>query len=99
LEDRALIDLVLRELNSIMKVKGIPTYTHVSRWDKAIPQYHLGHLSVVKKMEEFEKRCAGLFLSGNYRGGIAVGDCVMNSDLTARRAIEYLTNTRTEISA
>ena len=99
LDDKTLIALVMRELQSIMNVKGVPAFTHVSRWEKAIPQYHLGHLSIVRQMEQFEDRYSGLFLSGNFRGGIAVGDCVINSELTAQRAAQYLANTSTEISA
>ena len=99
LNDTALIDLVVRELKSIMNIKGIPAFSHISRWERAIPQYHLGHLSIVKQMEQFEDRFAGLFLSGNYRGGIAVGDCVINSELTAQRAIKHLANIGTEITA
>ena len=97
--DTELIELVVQELTSIMNLAGSPVFSRISRWEKAIPQYHIGHLSVVEQMRQFELRHAGIFLSGNYRGGIAVGDCVINSEQTAERVNAFLTGTRKPITA
>ncbi len=80
-----LIDIVTRELYELMHVSGLPIYSRVTRWDKAIPQYHLGHLSIIEQIGKFEQQHQGIFLTGNYRGGISVGDCVMNSKSMAER--------------
>jgi len=91
-EDARLIELVTQELHSIMNVNGKPLFAFVTRWEKAIPQYHLGHLSIIQNIEEFEQTRGGIFLSGNYRGGIAVGDCIINSERTAQRVQAFLMN-------
>lgn len=94
-----LIDLVTMELHELMQVSGLPIYSSVTRWDKAIPQYHLGHLSIIEQIEKLEERNPGFFLSGNYRGGISVGDCVMNSKSMAERAIAFVKSSKEMIAA
>ncbi|MBI4427923.1 MAG: protoporphyrinogen oxidase [Ignavibacteriales bacterium] len=93
-----LIDMVTQELQELMRVKGQPIYSSVTRWEKAIPQYHLGHLSIVEQMGEFERRYPGIVLTGNYRGGISVGDCVTSSEKVAARAMEDLRPSRESIT-
>ncbi len=86
--DEPLINLVHAELRAIMGMSGDPVFVRVSRWDRAIPQYALGHLDVMSAIERFESRYPGMMLSGNYRGGISVGDCVIQSRAVADRILE-----------
>ncbi len=88
LDDGALTDLVAGELRSLMGIRGEPAYVKIVRWDKAIPQYAPGHLGFVEEISAFEKNVPGLYLCGNYRGGIAVGDCLMSGEKLARRIAE-----------
>jgi protoporphyrinogen/coproporphyrinogen III oxidase len=84
-DDEALQKIVLGELSAIMQVSGPPVFSRIYRWDKAIPQYNLGHQKIVDAIERMEAQHPGLFVCSNYRGGIAVGDCVMNGRMTAER--------------
>lgn len=90
LDDAALRDTVLQELGAIMDVTGKPVVESIIRWEHAIPQYTLGFLDHWRVMEEFESAIPGWFLCSNYRGGIAVGDCVTNGEGTARKVRRYL---------
>ncbi len=90
LDDAALRATVLQELRAIMGVSGEPSAERIIRWDHAIPQYTLGHLEHCRVMDEFEAACPGWFLCSNYRGGIAVGDCVINGEGTARKVRRHL---------
>jgi oxygen-dependent protoporphyrinogen oxidase len=89
--DSELVAMALRELESIMGVEGTPAFVNVLRWEKAIPQYNLGYQRVIAEIEETERGVPGLFLCSNYRGGIAVGDCVMNGKATAERVAAHVT--------
>lgn len=84
-DDAALLRMVLAELESIMGVTGAPVYSHIERWDHAIPQYNIGHQKTVDAILDCERQHPGLYICSNYRGGIAVGDCVMNGKKTAER--------------
>ncbi|MCI0708244.1 MAG: protoporphyrinogen oxidase [Ignavibacteriae bacterium] len=92
--DSELIDVVTQELAKFLHTTGAPIYSKVTRWEKAIPQYRLGHLSVVDHMEQFEHNNPGMFLAGNFRGGISVGDCVASSHATAERVLQSLSMPR-----
>ncbi|MBL7994964.1 hypothetical protein JNM05_06285, partial [bacterium] len=60
----------------------------VHKWNKAIPQYRIGHGQIICKLAQTEKAFSGLYFTGNYRGGISVGDCLMQSDQLAKRIIQ-----------
>jgi len=94
LDDGKLIDNVTCELQSIIGIQGGPSFTLLQRWEKSIPQYNLGYGEVLRRIDAFEAQHPGLFICSNYRGGIAVGDCVVSADRTARRIGEFF-STRT----
>lgn len=85
LGDDELIDLVRGELADLMGVHGTPAFTSVVRWEQAIPQYNLGYHAVLEEIDNLEQNIPGLMICSNYRGGIAVGDCVKNGKATATR--------------
>lgn len=90
LDDAALRATVLQELRAIMGVSGEPAVERIVRWDHAIPQYTLGYLDHCRVMDEFETAHPGWFLCSNFRGGIAVGDCLINGEATARKVRRHL---------
>jgi oxygen-dependent protoporphyrinogen oxidase len=59
-------------------------------WKQAIPQYRKGHLDILAALEKDEVNCPGFFLGGNYRSGVAFGDCVQFGWQEAERVARYL---------
>lgn len=82
-------ETVLGELRRLLGVTGTPTFRHRTAWEKAIPQYGLDYQNVLDALDCAEGGHPGLHFAGNYRGGISVGDCVVNGlELGARLAGE-----------
>lgn len=85
-EDRTtLLTKVRKEFESLMGINSDPTFTSERFWEKAIPQYNLGYVEHERFFDEFEKRNPGLFISGNFRGGISVGDCIKNAEIVCNK--------------
>lgn len=79
---------VLEEFSDIMSIEEPPLCAREHVWPRAIPQYTLGHIEHERYFEQFENEHSGLYLSGNFRGGISVGDCIIQSDLVYKKISE-----------
>lgn len=85
MDRQKLIDTVISEFKQTMKLKDYPIIIKDKLWDKAIPQYNLGYIEHENYFDKFESDNPGIFISGNFRGGISVGDCIKNSELVLKR--------------
>ena len=85
LDDGELLRRVTGEIRSILGAQGDPVFARIIRWDKAIPQYNMGHTNVLDSVMSFENEHPGVYFCSNFKGGIAVGDCVMSGKATAER--------------
>jgi oxygen-dependent protoporphyrinogen oxidase len=88
--DGRLIDAILVELRLAMKIETPPIFHRVIRWEKAIPQYHLGHAARVNCIEHRLAAEPGLFLGGSAFHGIALNDCTEQAQSLARRVATFL---------
>ena len=88
----ALIERTLRELRELLGVRGTPVFQQHIFWPRAIPQYSLGYSAVKAAADATEVANPGLYLAGNYRHGVSVGDCVASGQQIARRVEHYLTH-------
>jgi protoporphyrinogen/coproporphyrinogen III oxidase len=89
--DEDLLRAVHAEMKIAMQVTGEPVFSRIVRWHAAIPQYVIGHLDRVAKIEAAAARHAGLFLTGNAYHGVAMGDCAEQGQATALRIATALT--------
>ena len=94
LNDERVIQITLDEIKSTMQFSGKPVYLNITRWQKSIPQYELGYQQKMDTLVRFEESNQGIFLAGNYRGGISVGDCVKNAYEIAESISSQILSTR-----
>jgi oxygen-dependent protoporphyrinogen oxidase len=83
-DDARLVAAVRAELRRAQGVAAAPVFVQVVRWDRAIPQYHLGHPERVAAIEARAARHPGLILAGNAYHGVALNDCTGRAELLAR---------------
>jgi len=67
---------VHRELTPLLGLRNEPVFSNVTLWKRAIPQYNLGHTARLAAVESLRTRFPGLYFSGNYLNGPAIGTCV-----------------------
>ena len=61
------------DLRRLLGIESAPRFTHVHRWERAIPQYEIGHGERVRRIESAVARRPGLYLAGNALHGVAFG--------------------------
>jgi oxygen-dependent protoporphyrinogen oxidase len=86
--DAALLDLAQRELQEIIGLTATPRFARVFRWEQALPQYEVGHLDRVAKMENYLAELPGAHIIGNSFHGVGIPDCIKS----ARQAVETITS-------
>jgi len=87
--DVELAAAVQKEMVRLIGARAEPLWTEVTRWERAIPQYTLGHLQRIAAVEGAERAVPGLYFCANYRGGVSISDCVKSGHATASRVADY----------
>ncbi|OIP76421.1 MAG: protoporphyrinogen oxidase [Oscillatoriales cyanobacterium CG2_30_44_21] len=93
LSDSEIIQAVHQDLKKTIlrpDTKAEPKAIAVHRWDKAIPQYEIGHLQLLATVEAELKKSQGLYISANFIGGVALGDCIKRSLQEAIKIEQFL---------
>lgn len=84
-DNDAMIQAARDELQILMGVQSSPMLTRVFRWERAHPQYDVGHLDRVSAMEaRLAARCPGLYLTGSAYRGVGIPDCIHSAAVTAQ---------------
>jgi oxygen-dependent protoporphyrinogen oxidase len=89
-DDQRLLGAVRAEFALALGVRAAPVFHQIVRWDRAIPQYLVGHLDRVAAVEERVARHPGLFVGGNAYRGVALNDCVERAEALAEQAARFL---------
>ncbi|MEE2778703.1 MAG: protoporphyrinogen oxidase [Acidobacteriota bacterium] len=90
LSDEELVALVRSEAQALLAIEEEPVFRHVHRWERAIPQYEVGHPGRVGRIEAELNRLPGLFMAGNSLRGIAFGKAVAAGITAAEDGLEFL---------
>lgn len=90
LADAELVSTVHSELQRALGISSEPRIVAITRYDRSIPQYNLGHADRVKRIESLLAEMPGLNLIGNYLHGVSTGDCIKEADRVAREIARCL---------
>ena len=83
LDDDQLKQLVSEELRDIFGVQGAPEFALVVRYPRAMPQYHVGHLDRVARIDAQASLHPGLAFAGNALRGVGVPDAISSGESAA----------------
>jgi len=87
LTDDELYEIAKRELAELLGVRGEPQVRELVRWNHAMPQYHLGHLDRIAKIEQIASSLPAFALAGNAYRGVGIPFCVRSGELAAERVL------------
>lgn len=88
LSDDALVIRARDEVGEILGARGEPQLTRVERWDRAMPQYHVGHVARVARIEAAVGRHPGLALAGAAYEGVGIPQVIASGQKAAARCLE-----------
>lgn len=83
MDDERLASELHRELGSVVRVTERPVKCLVTRWDRALPQYRVGHAATIERLKSLTPE--GVFLAGAAYGGVGISSCVADA---ARAVVE-----------
>ncbi|HEX3655457.1 MAG TPA: protoporphyrinogen oxidase [Pirellulales bacterium] len=92
LDDRQLHAIVCRELGSLLGARGEPQLFRVTRWPRAMPQYHLGHLELVAEIKQQAAALGNVELAGCALQGVGVPHCIHSGQQAAERLMGHPTS-------
>lgn len=93
LTDEELVDIVLNDLRKIVKIKGKPEFSVISRFENAMPQYVVGHNERITKLNTFiDSELPGVTITGSSYTGVGVPDCIDAGEKAAEKTMDYLMN-------
>ncbi|GAA0410240.1 protoporphyrinogen oxidase [Streptomyces luteireticuli] len=84
--DEELVRLSLTDLRDAVGLSATPLESRVTRWDRGLPQYPVGHLDRVARVRAAVAALPGLRVCGAAYDGVGIPSCVSG----ARRAAEEL---------
>jgi oxygen-dependent protoporphyrinogen oxidase len=80
-----LLELAKEELKLTLGITAEPLLSRVFMWEKAMPQYNLGHPEKSKQIDAALEKHPGLALAGNGYRGIGIPDCIRSGEEAVKR--------------
>jgi protoporphyrinogen/coproporphyrinogen III oxidase len=96
LDDAELLTRVREDLRELLGIERAPLFAEVARWQRSMPQYHVGHLARVKRIEQRLTSLPGFALAGNAYSGLGIPDCIRSGEAAAEKVWSLKSEVRLE---
>jgi protoporphyrinogen/coproporphyrinogen III oxidase len=90
LDDDALVAAVREDLAKTMGLRARPELVRIIRHRRGIPQYTVGHLDRLQRIDARLQEHPGLFLAGNSYRGVAINSCIAEAGSIADQVLAYV---------
>ena len=81
--DEKLLELAFAEVKALFGIRTRPSYQRLVRWNRAMPQYEVGHVQRVASIREQISKYPGLALAGNAYDGVGIPQCIRGAKQAA----------------
>lgn len=82
-EDAELLAIANRELAQLVGLRGEPRVIEIARWPQRMPQYNVGHLDRIARIEARVAAHPGLQLAGAAYRGVGIPQCIADGQRAA----------------
>jgi oxygen-dependent protoporphyrinogen oxidase len=82
-DDPDIVRRVRAELRRMTGLDAEPSYVEVNRWERAMPQYTIGHLDRLRALQEQLSALPGVYVTGAAYRGVGIPDCIHDGTETA----------------
>lgn len=93
-DDQLIETNVRRELRTLLGITAEPVLRRLHRHKDAMPQYYVGHLDRIARIEAGLAQLPGLFVAGSAYRGVGVPDCVHTGEMAAEAAFHHVAGSR-----
>jgi oxygen-dependent protoporphyrinogen oxidase len=90
LPDPELVSIAREELGQLLHISGTPSLVLVSRYERSMPQYYVGHADRMRRIEAAATQLPGLYFAGNAYGGVGVPFCIHKGETVAAKLVAAL---------
>jgi protoporphyrinogen/coproporphyrinogen III oxidase len=86
LSTEELVRAVHLELAPLLGISQEPSFSSVWTYDRAIPQFNIGHAEKIRQLGDLQTKHPNLWLTGNYLRGPSLGACIEQALTVAQQA-------------
>lgn len=91
LSDNEIEKIVLKDLNKTMNITQAPTFSVITRWKNARPQYTVGHTERIAKVrDKMAEDLPGVYLAGSSYEGVGIPDCIEQGKKAVGNVLGFL---------
>lgn len=87
-DEQGLKELAREELRATLGIEKSPVLERAFVWERAMPQYNLGHSERLLRIANHLGAWPGLALAGNSYTGIGIPDCIRSGELAAQDLLQ-----------
>jgi oxygen-dependent protoporphyrinogen oxidase len=87
LPEADLVRRVRADLTALAGIEAEPRLVRVHRWERAMPQYVVGHVARVEAIAARAARLPGLALAGAAYRGVGIPDCIRSGEAAATAVV------------
>jgi oxygen-dependent protoporphyrinogen oxidase len=83
LDEAQMLACVEKDLRELLGITEKPMFAEVSKWQNSMPQYEVGHLDRIEKIDDEVSQIPFLALAGNAYRGAGIPDCIRSGERAA----------------
>ncbi len=89
LDEVQMLQRVQADLFELLGIQKVPLFSEVSRWPRSMPQYEIGHLDRVQRIDNHLLKLPTLKLAGNAYRGAGIPDCIRSGEQAAEALTSF----------